>query len=76
MFSTVGINLMLASLAGGEGVVWEKGLLSNAETFMKMELAGVGIGLGVKDFGAVFVFSSKDNLRAFVESEGCRRQIR
>ena len=35
-----------------------------------------GIGLGVKDFGAVFVFSSKDNLRAFVESEGCRRQIR
>jgi lipid-binding SYLF domain-containing protein len=31
-------------------------------------LAGVGIGLGVKDFGAVFVFSRKDNLRAFAEA--------
>lgn len=46
----------------------EKGLLSNTETFMKMGSAGVGIGLGVKDFRAVFVFSSKDKLRTFVES--------
>lgn len=68
VFSNVGINLVLASFAGGEGVVVEKGLLSNTETFMKMGSAGVGIGLGVKDFRAVFVFSSKAKLRAFVES--------
>lgn len=68
VFSNVGINLVLASFAGGEGVVIEKGLLSNTETFMKMGSAGVGIGLGVKDFRAVFVFSSKDKLRTFVES--------
>ena len=68
VFSNVGVNLVLASFAGGEGVVVEKGLLSNTETFMKMGSAGVGIGLGVKDFRAVFVFSSKDKLRTFVES--------
>jgi lipid-binding SYLF domain-containing protein len=68
VFSNVGINLVLASFAGGEGVEVEKGLLSNTETYMKMGSAGVGIGLGVKDFRAVFVFSSKDKLRTFVES--------
>ena len=34
---------------------------------MKMLSGGVGIGLGVKDFRGVFVFSSERALRRFVE---------
>lgn len=67
VFSNVGVNLVFASFAGGHGVVVEDGLLSDTETFMKMASAGVGLGLGVKDFRAVFIFSEKDKLKAFVE---------
>jgi lipid-binding SYLF domain-containing protein len=35
---------------------------------MKMFSAGVGIGIGVKDFRGVFVFTTKDAFETFVES--------
>ena len=66
VFSNVGINLIFASVAGGHGVVVKKGLLRDTETFMKMGSAGLGFGLGVKDFRAVFVFSDKAKLEAFI----------
>lgn len=67
VFSNVGVNLIFASFAGGRGVVVENGFFSDTETFMKMGSAGLGLGLGVKDFRAVFVFTEKDSLRAFVD---------
>ncbi len=67
VFSNVGVNLVLASFAGGHGVVVEKGMLKDTETYMKMGSAGLGIGLGVKDFRAVFVFTDKDKLQAFID---------
>ena len=67
VFSNVGINLVLASFAGGHGVVVTSGILRHKETFMKMGSAGIGLGLGVKDFRAVFIFSDKDKLQAFIE---------
>lgn len=67
VFSNIGINLVLASFAGGHGVVVKSGVLSNSETFMKMGSAGFGLGLGVKDFRAVFIFSDKKKLTAFIE---------
>lgn len=67
VFSNVGINLVLASFAGGRGIVVEKGLMSDTETYMKMGSAGLGLGLGVKDFRAVFVFHDKAKLRWFIE---------
>lgn len=67
VFTNVGVNLVLASFAGGHGIVVEKGLLHDTETYMKMGSAGLGIGLGVKDFRAVFVFESTKQLRDFVE---------
>jgi len=67
VFSNVGINVIFASFAGGHGLVVKSGLLSDTETFMKMGSAGIGIGLGVKDFRAVFVFSDKAKLDAFIE---------
>ena len=35
---------------------------------MNMGTAGVGLGLGVKDFRAVFVFLTQDAMTQFVES--------
>jgi lipid-binding SYLF domain-containing protein len=67
VFSNVGVNLIFASVAGGSGIVVQSGFLSDSETFMKMGSAGIGIGLGVKDFRAVFVFHEKDKLETFIE---------
>ena len=67
MFSNVGINLVLASFAGGHGVVVKQGTFRETETFMKMASAGLGIGLGVKDFRAVFVFKDAAKLEAFID---------
>jgi lipid-binding SYLF domain-containing protein len=67
VFSNVGVNLIFASFAGGKGMVVEHGVFSDDETFMKMGSAGIGLGLGVKDFRAVFIFTDKDMLEKFVE---------
>jgi len=63
IFSNVGINLVLASFAGGTGVAVDK---KGHETFMKMGSAGIGLGLGVKDFRGVFIFHDKDKLEKFI----------
>ena len=67
VFSNIGINLVLASFAGGHGIVVRHGSLKNSETFMKMASAGLGFGLGIKDFRAVFVFTDPAKLDAFID---------
>lgn len=64
VFSNVGINLIFASVAGGHGVVEDE---DGNLTYMKMASAGVGIGLGVKDFRGVFIFYDKAKLEAFID---------
>jgi lipid-binding SYLF domain-containing protein len=66
VFSNLGVNLIFLSVAGGSGVAHDQ--RSNQDIYMKMISGGVGIGLGVKDFRGVFVFSSPDAFRRFVES--------
>lgn len=66
VFSNVGINLILLSAAGGSGVAHDN--TSGNDTYMKMVSGGFGIGLGVKDFRGVFVFSSADKLNRFINS--------
>lgn len=63
VFTNVGVNLVIASFAGGRGVVVDK---RGSRTYMKMGSAGLGLGLGVKDFRAVFIFRTKDKLQAFL----------
>ncbi|MCF3651449.1 hypothetical protein [Synoicihabitans lomoniglobus] len=65
VFSNVGINVIFASFAGGHGMVVDQ---RGHETFMKMGSAGLGLGLGVKDFRGVFVFYDQAKLNAFVET--------
>lgn len=64
VFSNVGINVIFASFAGGQGVVVDE---DGNETFMNMGSAGVGIGLGVKDFRGIFIFYNDKKLEDFIE---------
>lgn len=65
VFSNANINLVFASFSGGYGVVTDK---PGRQTFMKMGEAGIGLGLGVKDFRAVFIFHTRADLDHFVSS--------
>ena len=65
VFSNANINLIFASVGAGHGVVRDN--KSGKNTFMKMGEAGLGLGIGLKDFRAVFVFHSRDALSQFVE---------
>jgi lipid-binding SYLF domain-containing protein len=65
VFSNVGVNLFLLSAGSGYGVVENN--RGGAKTYMKMASGGLGIGLGVKDFRGIFVFTSQEALMTFVE---------
>jgi len=65
VFSNANVNVIFASFGGGYGVVTDK---TGKNTYMKMGEAGIGIGMGVKDFRAVFVFRDKGSLDRFVNS--------
>ena len=65
-FDNFGMNLFVLSTARGKGIAVEKG--GKKETFMKMLSGGVGVGLGAKDYRAVFVFETSDALHNFVNS--------
>jgi lipid-binding SYLF domain-containing protein len=65
VFSNIGINLVFFSAGGGNGVVHDNS--SGKNTYMNMGSAGIGIGLGVKDFSAVFIFHTRDALNSFIE---------
>lgn len=64
-FSNIGVNLIIASAAGGSGVVIDN--KSGEQFFMKMGSAGVGFGAGVKDFRAIMVFTKRDTMEQFIE---------
>ena len=65
VFSNIGVNLIFLSSGGGYGVVHNN--KTGKDTYMNMGSAGVGIGFGVKDFSAVFIFHTKDALTGFIE---------
>lgn len=65
VFSNANINLILASFGGGIGVVHDNG--NGRDIYMRMGEVGVGIGAGVKDFRAVFVFHDDAALERFMD---------
>lgn len=65
VFSNVGVNLVFFSAGNGWGVVRDN--KNGRNVYMKMLSAGVGIGLGAKDFRGVFVFTSRDALIRFID---------
>lgn len=65
VFSNANVNLIFASFGGGYGVVTDK---AGKHTYMKMGEVGLGLGLGVKDFRAVFIFHDRATLDRFINS--------
>jgi len=65
VFDNANVNLLIAIFGGGYGVV--KDNTTGQQTYMKMAEAGLGLGAGVKDFRAVFIFHNKDVLKRFVD---------
>jgi len=64
VFSDANVNLIFASFTGGYGVLTET--WTGQKTYMRMGEAGLGIGLGVKDFRSVFVFHDEATMRRFL----------
>jgi len=65
VFSNANINIIFASFGGGFGIVRDNS--SGNDTYMRMGEAGIGIGAGVKDFRAVFVFHTESALERFMD---------
>ncbi len=65
VFSNVGVKLIFFSAGNGWGITRDN--RTGKDIYMKMVSAGIGIGLGVKDFRGVFIFTSRDALRRFTE---------
>ena len=66
VFSNSNINIIFASFGGGYGMVQDN--RTGKQTFMKMGEAGIGLGLGIKDFRAVFVFHDRARLEKFLDT--------
>ena len=66
VFSNLNFNIVFASVGNGFGIVVDNA--SNTNTYMKMGEVGVGLGLGAKDFRAVFVFDNREVMTRFVDS--------
>jgi lipid-binding SYLF domain-containing protein len=66
VFSNANVNIIFASFGGGYGVV--KNNRTGKHTYMKMGEVGIGLGLGVKDFRAVFVFHDDKTMNRFINS--------
>ena len=66
VFSNANVNIIFASFGGGYGVV--KNNKTGKHTYMKMGEFGVGLGLGAKDFRAVFIFHDQHIMNRFINS--------
>lgn len=65
VFTNLGVNLVLLSVAGGSGLAHDNH--TGRDTYMKMLSGGVGLGLGVKDFRGIFVFKTRYAFNKFVD---------
>jgi lipid-binding SYLF domain-containing protein len=63
-FSNVNVNLLVLSTENGYGVVHDNA--SGKDTYMKMAGAGVGLGMGAKDYRAIMVFTDQKVMEDFV----------
>ncbi len=65
VFSNVGVGLLILGSGQGYGVAVDN--RTGNPTYMKMAQGSVGLGVGLKDFRAVFVFQDAAVFRRFVE---------
>jgi lipid-binding SYLF domain-containing protein len=65
-FSNLGIKILLAGSGNGRGMAVNN--KSKKETFMKMLELQAGLGMGVKKFRTIFVFTTETAFNSFVNS--------
>ena len=65
VFSNIETKIMFVGGGSGYGVVVDNA--NGRETFMRMAKLQGGVGLGIQDFRAVFVFNDRAVMRKFVE---------
>ena len=65
-FSNIGVNLIILSAEGGTGLAHNN--KNGKDIYMNMGSGGVGLGLGVKDFRAIFLFENKKVFDSFVNN--------
>ncbi|MFT6771450.1 MAG: lipid-binding SYLF domain-containing protein, partial [Congregibacter sp.] len=63
VFSNIGINLLLVSTQRGGGILRDN--RSGDDIYMSLFSAGGGIGLGVKEYAAIFVFHTDAAINQF-----------
>ena len=66
VFSNRSTKFMLVSSGNGYGLVHDN--RTGRDTYMRMAEVGGGLGFGIKDFRALFVFRDDQTLRQFVDS--------
>lgn len=66
VFSNVGVQVFLVGGGAGYGVAVDND--TGERTYMKMGEGSVGLGLGVTDFRAVFIFGTEESFRNFVDT--------
>jgi lipid-binding SYLF domain-containing protein len=66
VFKDFGLDIFVPSTESGWGVVHNNA--TGAKTYMKMFSLGVGLGMGVRDFRALFVFNDQGNIQNFINS--------
>ena len=66
VFSNRGAKLLVMSSGNGYGLVHDN--RTGQDTYMRMAEVGAGLGFGIKDFRALFVFRDGQTLRQFVDS--------
>lgn len=66
VFSNIGVNVIFFSAGGGHGIVRDN--RNGHDTYMNMGSAGIGLGMGIKDFRGIFVFTRASALDQFINS--------
>ncbi|MCD8526104.1 MAG: hypothetical protein LRY76_02970 [Alphaproteobacteria bacterium] len=64
VFSSGELAIVWVSAGYGHGVAHNN--LSGKDTYMQMAKAGVGLGIGAKDYDVIFVFHSVDSYEKFI----------
>lgn len=64
-FSNLGVELGIISTEQGKGLAHSN--KTGKSTYMKMFSGGVGLGVGIKDFRAIFIFENQKVYDEFVE---------
>ncbi|MFC3031561.1 YSC84-related protein [Pseudoalteromonas fenneropenaei] len=65
VFDNANVNVIIASVGGGYGVVTNN--RTGQQTYMNMAEAGLGLGLGAKDFNIVMVFHTDAAMQRFID---------